>query len=523
MAGATRGEESLSERGAGSQGGPRRPSTGSSPSRARSSPVCHTSRGDGFCGAGSQSVELSRRALGVKKSRQEMDMLCSSYGFHDRQLEPDEDQVHVLKKRTATGKLKASLHTLAFWLVNTASFQVFFCVLVVLNVCSLLFQAHFVLEEIRTGEDYTEMKQKARVAENVFIALFVVELLFRTIGSPIAPWRDSWLVADAVIVGLAALEEWVLLPLSDSQGSGEDHALRGMAFATLLRMLRLLRTMRALRVLRMFRMAKQLRLMAEVLGSALVTTLWISILVPAGIGCIAASLAILYEGELRAFYSDHQSEPLLDGIFYIMVTLLMVTLHGMEWSPVLDEGWDIQPTLWLLLLAYILFALVCLLNLIMGTFVASILVAKKADSQLLRADAVAQFHRDLYRLRVHFQNMDLNLDGVLSMDEFQDGLDSDPELCAALGLDPDKATALYRMAVKTEGAAANVDDLLMAVLKEGKMSVSVDMLSLDRGQVKQEAKVTAIADDYDRGMTAVAALIASLEGEFGQDTPGGLL
>lgn len=173
-----------------------------------------------------------------------------------------------------------------------------------------------------------------RIADQVILAVFVIEILVKLYAYRLAFFRNPWNVFDFIIVGIS------LVPSSGS--------------------LNILRALRVLRVLRLISMIPQLRMVIEALLKAI-----------PGITSVAALMVLLfYIFSVMATNLYGKGFPQWFGtIGESMYTLFQImTLEG--WSMgIVRPVMETQPAAWLFFVLFILVATFTMLNLFIGIIV----------------------------------------------------------------------------------------------------------------------------------------------------------
>jgi hypothetical protein len=113
--------------------------------------------------------------------------------------------------------------------------------------------ANAIMTGVEIEENYTEghVTEGVAVAEHIFLVIFVIEILMRSVTAP--NWnecRSFWFMFDVFLVTLGAIVEWVLTPLV--QAAVNSSMMTVLNQLLILRVFRLLRLARVLRLIEFF-------------------------------------------------------------------------------------------------------------------------------------------------------------------------------------------------------------------------------------------------------------------------------
>lgn len=405
----------------------------------------------------------------------------------------------------------SGIRTWCYRIANNTKFHIFIAILIffsfIVHIIDTDHRAHRIAHP-----DAEEMFTVPQYVEDIFTVIFLVEVVIRALGSINKPaWRDMWLVADALIVGFGALDAWILEALLGNR------TLSGLA------VLRTIRALRAVRLLRIVRFLTPLRILAEVLGEAFADTAWLLVCML----LFTFSAAIVFTGTVGVIVVERygtSSDPegirimtMFESVPSTMVTLNILFLRGFYWGPeVLEPAIDwsdsSQIVAGILLLAYTLFTLLCLVNLISGMFISSLTGASKRDADPMDQDSLSSGVNLLLILQDNFKKIDKNGDGFLTYNEFRDGLSRYPEICKILGVDATRADTLFKQLDDDGSNMVGIDEFLIGLMKMTRMSKTIDMLSIDYQQQKTVRALRMLKKGYEEDLVAMRGLVAEISG-----------
>jgi len=133
-----------------------------------------------------------------------------------------------------------------------------------------------------------------------------------------------------------------------------------------------------------------------------------------------------------------------------------------------------------IIIPYIVFVTVAVMNVITGIFVDHIMEASKADGEQMLKAREAEVTTQLSELRRFFLQGDSDGDGCLTLEEFE-GLLSAPTVQSfflKIGLDTHEAVALFHTVDTDDSGSVDVDEFLFGVMRVRGGVKALDMLSL---------------------------------------------
>lgn len=253
------------------------------------------------------------------------------------------------------------------------------------------------------------------ILENVFMCLFIIELLMKVVANGVRTLSQGWMLMDSFVVGAAVFENWVapLLVLI----VGEMHSLSFLVVGTVVRIARLGRLVRTIRFLRMF---PQLRMLVHAfMGSVKVVVYVLIVLLLVLFTFSAAGLELI---TLR--YRESRVPPEITSLVetwfpnfgMTMLTLMQVTTLdsiGSIYRPLIDYDW----TLVFYFVPCVLIISVVLMNIITAVIVNVALEQSSSDKELRRLLEDERKGELMDQLYMMFQSLDADGSGTVLLDE----------------------------------------------------------------------------------------------------------
>jgi len=245
-------------------------------------------------------------------------------------------------------------------------------------------------------------KVRWRQVENIFIAVFCVELFLRLFWIGLKGMvKDPWAWFDFVIVFMSAFDNFYMSPLPkqlifccevDASGS---QTLPGLS------VLRVIRLARLARIVRLLKLCKELNLLAGGLMASLRELFWtllmlfICLYVFAIVGVDLISRDPVYHGTVV--------EGKFANIFTSMWTLLrLATLD--DWADIMNTIISKRPMLCPVIGLFMGLSTLGLLNLIVGIMCASAMLVTKRDDHVGSLRTTVRRHKALMELRAVLQH-----------------------------------------------------------------------------------------------------------------------
>jgi len=291
--------------------------------------------------------------------------------------------------------------------------------------------------EIGLAMDFSspEMRPIWKYSENVFTAIFFLELTLKLLCQRLQYFYDRWNNIDAFIVATAVLETWVL-PMFYPDGAAE-----GLDKLIVLRSMRLVRLIRMVKFVRKFR---QLVVLIEGVVDSLQAMVWITILLifvlyifaiffveTVGLHTYPATNSD-YETVDMDLLEDWNNEEYFGTVSRAMTTLLNMCLLT-EWAEILRPVRAKQPYIFPFFILFVVFTTLGILNVIIGVIVENTTAATNAMNKHKTSIEMKEQRKKIEHLREIIFNIDVDGNNLLDVKEMEDGMSKDEGLRSVLG------------------------------------------------------------------------------------------
>ena len=365
----------------------------------------------------------------------------------------------------------------AAWLVQTRVWDLFFILLIILNVVWFSFVADASMQEaLQTYDGHTtdEISSWVVVVDGVFLLLFVIELVVRILAvsaSGEMMHRDlRYFLVDRFIVLVSALE------IVFTHGSKTSSFIRNLR---LLKLVRFCELQHHLKHIGFF--GKFVRIMSACVHSA-EDLFWGSMLLFVGSATFAV-LFLQFVTECVAEATAHdevvdQLRPYFSSIRRSILTSLMCVLGGVSWWEVEQHFLEISWFLSGLFMIFIFTMLVAVLNVVTGVFVTEAVGRADADREV--AAALRNAKRDALRAKLIsiFKDVDIDNSGEVTSEELDEMLERDDiqALLSLVGIESlDHMRFFHALDVDGSGSVS-LDGFLLGVSALAGQSKQVDLI-----------------------------------------------
>ncbi|HEY8467343.1 MAG TPA: ion transporter [Solirubrobacterales bacterium] len=229
-------------------------------------------------------------------------------------------------------------------IADSGLFQGFILLVIVLNAIALGVQTY----DISPG-----LNSALTTIDDVFLAIFTVEIAIRVVAFGRAPWdffRDGWNLFDFVVVGVA------YVPFLREN-------------ITMLRVVRLLRVVRVLTVL------PDLRILVRAMVRS----------IPPIVSLLVLTILIMYLYGMLGWILFGEEDPENWGNIgdALISTFTMLTLEN--WPALLEAGMEIHPWSWVFFVSYVLIASFLVINILIAIIINSMEEVHEAERAAERA------------------------------------------------------------------------------------------------------------------------------------------
>eukprot|EP00930_Biecheleria_cincta_P046107 TRINITY_DN3179_c0_g3_i1.p1 TRINITY_DN3179_c0_g3~~TRINITY_DN3179_c0_g3_i1.p1 ORF type:complete len:623 (+),score=96.77 TRINITY_DN3179_c0_g3_i1:160-2028(+) len=329
-----------------------------------------------------------------------------------------------------------------------------------------------------------------RTIDLVYLGVCIAELVLRIYVHGWAffyMWGWVWNIFDLTIVVGQILEEFLLL--LQSLASVSDGGLTSSL--SMLSIVRLLRALRVVRVMRVLQRAHSLRLIVSCILYSVRPLFWSAVVISAMTYIYAIYITQLVTSKLLdlenvELSADDKSNAdlltkLYGTLFSSALSLFQGITGGLDWDelvrPIIKL---ISPMTGLLIVLYIGFALLAVMNVVTGLFV---------ENAIARAQEVRQLTLVSHARRV-FEDLDLDTSGTITFDELQAHLDSDSvqDYFKAIDIHISEAKMLFEIMDQDGSGTIDFTEFLQGCLRLQGPARAVDLFLSSRESKRAHAK-----------------------------------
>ncbi|CAE7219612.1 Scn10a [Symbiodinium microadriaticum] len=311
------------------------------------------------------------------------------------------------------------------------------------------------------------------VLEHLFVAIFILELVWRIYSERLRYFRELMNVFDSLLVLISCIDLYILTPLIQT-------SLNNTATLRLLRTIKLVRAVRIVRALRLFR---GLRLLVQACSSFLPSLCWSMAL----LGIFMMMGALLMGNLLQDFILDEEQDFeirqwiwLHYGTAYRAIyTMYEMTFAG-NWPvyarPVLENAGHGYVIFYMIYITFVVFAVI---RVISAIFLRETLEAANNDAEILVQERLRKKATYVRKLESIFRACDESGDGVLTEDELNE-LMQDIRVqvyLESLEIDVHESTALFRLLQNGDGEIT-CDDFIDGILRCKGPARAIDQILL---------------------------------------------
>jgi len=331
------------------------------------------------------------------------------------------------------------------------------------------------------------------IMENVFVVIFVVEMIIKIWCHREAYFKQMWNLIDFCLVMMAIIDVWILAALS-SKGSLKSFSV--------LRVIRMLRLARLIRLLKVF---KELWLVVSGLMESMKTLGWVSVLLILFV-YVCGIFTTMQVGHNADIYRDYKllsggwdHEEYFGTVARSMYTLFqMITLESWS-SGIARHVVTNQTEMMLFFLVFLLFSHYGLLNLVVGVIVENTLSNARNNEDKIKQEQDKEQKRTLEHLKDIFKLADEDGSGDLDRGEFFRCL-SNPEVekkMKLIKLPIAEAKNLFSVLDADGQGSLSIDEFIGGCLRLKGSAKSKDLLSV---QIQVESLAKKM-DDLESTLT----------------------
>jgi len=342
--------------------------------------------------------------------------------------------------------------------------------LILLNSFFIGFQTQFVAQQSReealsgiTPSD--DVPEAMKIVSLIFNILFTADLAIRWTSEGfwgfLCSEEMTWNVFDIFIVATGLMDiGFFILTLVD----GDEASPSVTSVARVLRIVRVAKIARIVRVLKFFR---ELRMMIFSIMASMISLVWVMLV----LGLLFYIFGIVFtNGVLTTLttpddWLSEDNQGLIDSFGTLassVVTLFMAMTGGNDWGEYFDNLGIVSGFHQAFFLAFIIFALFAVVNIVTGVFVDSAMTASSMDNSMMIQEEMTKKKTQLDQLRSAFEDLDMEGDGVFDADEFEERL-RDERVSAyfqSMKLDVKNATTIFKLLDSDNSNSISIDEFV---------------------------------------------------------------
>jgi len=291
----------------------------------------------------------------------------------------------------------------------------------------------------------------------------------------------------------------------------------GNSNLTFLRALRVLKSLRVLRMLRVVRFVRELRLMLDCIVNSMLHLVWCVVL----IGMMLLMFSLYLMQGLSTFYAKatdaHRDtiEERFNTVANTMVSLLMATTGGEDWSDQYDLFSQAGSSMRMVYLFYQLFFIMVAWNIVMSSFVEKACRLGMPDIE----DTAMQKYRQQQAYVKELSSMltkklDSDGDGNLGLEEFKQNL-ADKEVaafCMARDINITDVDMFFHMLSANGTDTVDIKTFARAIVRLRGTASAIDMQSLHfdvkSGQLQTSDRLMRLEEQIDNLRQSLPAAAA---------------
>eukprot|EP00928_Gymnodinium_smaydae_P063054 TRINITY_DN4674_c0_g3_i1.p1 TRINITY_DN4674_c0_g3~~TRINITY_DN4674_c0_g3_i1.p1 ORF type:complete len:522 (+),score=79.58 TRINITY_DN4674_c0_g3_i1:119-1684(+) len=374
-----------------------------------------------------------------------MSMTQRKTRYKSRQTTTSSDTIEAPQKR-------ACLHDL----VKSSRFDTFSAFLLITNTIFLGVQVDYGYDE--------QFFYSLFVIDSIYAVLFAIEITLRLLADGLRTFFSGderhWNIFDFVVVGLSTIDAIVTLIFPNGMP---------MADISVVRIIRTVRITRVLRIIRVMKFFREMRIMIAAIASTLKTAFWAFCLTIAISYVFAIAITQLVLDYLQVMNS--KVEPSFEdtvlltkyfgGVARSLLALFMSVTGGISWEDALRGLFDIGVIPSILMLGYILFTSLCMLNVIVGIFCQNAVEAFDQDKERVIEYRMLEHDRYVDMLTDLFNEWDVNGEGKISVETFLKNCEKKEvqALLQSMEVDTKDAVVLFELLDAGEGNGDGFLDL----------------------------------------------------------------
>lgn len=396
--------------------------------------------------------------------------------------------------------------------VSGAAFENFSGTVVLSNAVLIGVQANYMALNVDKACDPDKVWEFVGLA---FTTYFLIELVLRLLAHRMEFFTGgdkNWNLFDMTIVVFGVLEEVVRLTMFADPCAGEVNVTKGITAIRVFRVMRLVRIVRAIRTMHMFR---ELRVMVHSIIRCLIPLGWACVLLLVVEWCFGVYF-LQIATDYRAVQAHQQGVDILttdavavvleefySSLWKTLFTLFQSITGGIDWKePAMALADSGTTNALFMFICYIALTVFAVLNVVTGVFVEYATKMAVNDGDIAIQDRKAETEKLLQDALRVFEEVDVNKDGILSLDEFEERI-SDPRVqlfFSHMELDASEARRLFRLIDVDNNNSVEADEFISGCLCLRGQATTLDVAALMREQRKIVEKIEnclAVMSDRD--------------------------
>eukprot|EP00928_Gymnodinium_smaydae_P063051 TRINITY_DN4674_c0_g1_i1.p1 TRINITY_DN4674_c0_g1~~TRINITY_DN4674_c0_g1_i1.p1 ORF type:complete len:533 (+),score=91.66 TRINITY_DN4674_c0_g1_i1:95-1693(+) len=387
-------------------------------------------------------------------------------------------------RQTATASAAIDRGTCA-WLrphVKSQRFDNFSAFVLITNTVFLGVQVNYGYDERFT--------QALFIIDSIYAVLFAMEIALRLMADGLRTFflgvDNRWNIFDFTVVSLSSID--TILAVVFPNGIP-------MADVSVVRIIRTVRITRVLRIIRVMKFFREMRIMIAAIFSTLKTAFWAFCLTIAISYVFAVAITQLVGDFLHTMNarSEADADPVLlkyfGGVSSTLLALFMSVAGGISWEDALRALFDVGIIPSILMLGYIIFTSLCMLNVIVGIFCQNAVEAFDQDKDRVIEYRLSEQERYIDLLTDLFNQWDADGQGKISLEIFEKHI-KEKEVQALLeSMEVDTKDALMLFELLDSGEGGDGDGALdLCEFVEGCITVrgSAKAIHMEKSLVVQK-------------------------------------
>eukprot|EP00418_Pyrodinium_bahamense_P016806 CAMPEP_0179104608 /NCGR_PEP_ID=MMETSP0796-20121207/48534_1 /TAXON_ID=73915 /ORGANISM="Pyrodinium bahamense, Strain pbaha01" /LENGTH=325 /DNA_ID=CAMNT_0020802557 /DNA_START=168 /DNA_END=1145 /DNA_ORIENTATION=- len=318
----------------------------------------------------------------------------------------------------------------------------------------------------------------------------------------------GWNVFDLILVGTQCFEQTVFRPIITGIGADD-------LWSTML--IRIINVLRIIKLFRVMGYVPEFRLLVACIVSSLKSFLWSVALLFLLNFCMAIYLLQIIASSKNSGNLDHigweELSEWYGNLFIAVYSIFLGLTGGVDWndlvSPIreyvsFEAAWG--------LIAFMLFSILALMNVVAGTFV---------ENAIEKAEEVKQ-HNKVQQARRMFKSLDVDSSGYIGFNELNDHLD-DPAVQGyfrAIDVDLSEAKCLFDMLDMNDNGTIDFEEFLSGCVRLQGSARSLDLLMVVRDMRCAFQRMATRFDVLEMNTRIMASAMPSLLRSSSESEPG---